>query len=92
VRLLTWAIRVAVFLLLVAFAAKNVEPVPLRFFFNLEVQSPLVLALLGAFALGALFGVLSLVGTVVRLRREASRLRQAEPVPPVIPPAFPPPV
>ena len=30
-RLLTWAIRVAVFLLLIAFAAKNVEPVPLRF-------------------------------------------------------------
>jgi uncharacterized integral membrane protein len=89
VRLLTWAIRVAVFLLLLAFAAKNVETVPLRFFFNLEVQSPLVLALLGAFALGALFGVLSLVGTVVRLRREVSRLKRPAEEPPAA--AFPPP-
>jgi uncharacterized integral membrane protein len=91
VRLLTWAIRVAVFLLLVAFAAKNVERVPLRFFFNLEVHSPLVLVLLGAFALGALFGVLALLGTVVRLRREVASLRKGEPSIPV-PPAFPPPV
>ncbi|HEX7220194.1 MAG TPA: LapA family protein [Burkholderiales bacterium] len=88
-RLLTWAIRVAVFLLLIAFAAKNVEPVPLRFFFNLEVQSPLVLALLGAFALGALFGVLALVGTVVRLRREISRLKRPVEEPSAA--AFPPP-
>ena len=43
--------------LLVAFAAKNVEPVTLRFYFDLELKAPLVLALLGAFALGALFGV-----------------------------------
>ena len=88
-RLLTWVIRVAVFLLLLAFAAKNVEPVPLRFFFNLEVQSPLVLALLGAFALGALFGVLSLVGTVVRLRREIARLKRPVEEPSAA--AFPPP-
>jgi uncharacterized integral membrane protein len=90
VRLLTWLIRVAVFLLLVAFAAKNVEPVPLRFFFNLEVQSPLVLALLGAFALGALFGVLALLSRVVRQKREISALKRqasgAEPLPPAIPP------
>ena len=91
-RLLTWVIRVAVFLLLLAFAAKNVEPVPLRFFFNLEVQSPLVLALLGAFALGALFGVLSLVGTVVRLRREISSLKRGSAPEVPVPPAFPPPV
>ena len=91
-RLLTWVVRVAVFLLLVAFAAKNVETVPLRFFFNLEVQSPLVLALLGAFALGALFGVLSLVGTVVRLRREISSLKKSNAPEISVPPAFPPPV
>jgi uncharacterized integral membrane protein len=85
-------IRGAVFLLLLAFAAKNVESVPLRFFFNLEVQSPLVLALLGAFALGALFGVLSLLGTVVRLRREISSLRKGAAPDMPVPPTFPPPV
>ena len=82
-RALTWAIRLAVFVVLVAFAAKNVDPVKLRFYFDLEVQAPLVLILLGAFALGALFGVAALVGTVLRQRREISILkRPAEPAPP----------
>ena len=82
-RVLTWAIRLAVFVVLVAFAAKNVDPVRLRFYFDLEVQAPLVLILLGAFALGALFGVAALVGTVLRQRREISLLkRPAQPTPP----------
>jgi uncharacterized integral membrane protein len=77
VRILTWAIRLVVFVLLVAIAAKNVEPVVLRFFFNLSVQAPLVLWLLGAFALGALFGVVALLGSVLRQRREISLLKRA---------------
>ena len=82
-RALTWAIRLAVFFVLVAFAAKNVDPVKLRFYFDFEVQAPLVLILLGAFALGALFGVAALIGTVLRQRREISILkRPAEPAPP----------
>ena len=82
-RALTWAIRLAVFFVLVAFAAKNVDPVKLRFYFDLEVQAPLVLILLGAFALGALFGVAALIGTVLRQRREISILRRPdEPAPP----------
>ena len=82
-RVLTWAIRLAVFVVLLAFAAKNVDPVKLRFYFDLEVQAPLVLILLGAFALGALFGVAALIGTVLRQRREISILkRPAEPAPP----------
>jgi lipopolysaccharide assembly protein A len=86
-RIVTWTIRLAVFVLLVAFAAKNVEPVALRFYFNVELKAPLVLALLGAFALGALFGVLALLGTVVRQRREISLLRKpAEPAPPPVTP------
>ena len=84
-RALTWAIRLAVFVVLVAFAAKNVDPVKLRFYFDLEVQAPLVLILLGAFALGALFGVAALIGTVLRQRREISILkRPAEPAPPPV--------
>jgi putative membrane protein len=85
VRILTWAIRLAVFLLLVAFAAKNVEPVTLRFYFGLAPQAPLVLWLLAFFALGALFGVLSLLTTVLRQRCEISTLRKpAEPAPPPV--------
>ena len=88
-RLVTWAIRLIVFVLLIAFAAKNVEPVTLRFFFDLALQAPLVLALLAFFALGVLFGMLALVGTVLRQRREISFLKKpVEPSPaaPLIPP------
>ena len=91
-RIVTWTIRVLVFLLLVAFAAKNVEPVTLRFYFDLALQAPLVLALFGFFALGALFGVLALLTSVLRLRREISLLKRPPAAPPPAPPAFPPPV
>jgi len=80
-----------VFLLLVAFAAKNVEPVTLRFFFDLALQTPLVLALFAFFALGALFGMLALVGTVLRLRREISLLKKSM-LPPPAAPLIPPPI
>jgi lipopolysaccharide assembly protein A len=92
-RVVTWTIRVLVFLLLIAFAAKNVEPVTLRFYFDLSLHTPLVLALFGFFALGALFGVLALLTTVLRLRREIAALKRPPRVePPPAPPPFPPPV
>jgi putative membrane protein len=86
VRIVTWAIRLVVFVLLIAFAAKNVEPVTLRFYFDLALQAPLVVLLFAFFALGALFGVLALVGTLLRQRREISLLKKRippeEPAPP----------
>ena len=91
-RIVTWTIRLLVFVLLVAFAAKNADPVTLRFFFDLALQTPLVLALFAFFALGALFGMLALVGTVLRQRREISFLRRksaaVEPAPPAMPPSY----
>ena len=75
-RLLTWAVRLTLFLLLLAFAAKNVEPVTLRFYFDLALQTPLVLALFAFFAAGALVGVLALLGPLLRGRRRISRLRK----------------
>jgi lipopolysaccharide assembly protein A len=90
-RIVNWTIRLVVFVLLVAFGAKNVEPVTLRFYFDVAVQTPLILALFGAFALGALFGVLALLGTVLRQRRAISGLkRSATAVEPVPPPVIPP--
>ena len=65
-RIVTWAIRIVLFLLLAAFAAKNVEPVALRFYFDLSLQAPLIVLLLAFFAAGALFGVLALLGTLLR--------------------------
>ena len=75
-RYLTWAIRIAAFLLLVAFAAKNVEPVALRFYFDLVLETPLVLALFGFFAAGVLFGMLALLGPLLRQRRRISKLKK----------------
>jgi putative membrane protein len=87
VRALTWAVRLVVFVLLVAFAAKNVEPVTLRFYFDLALQAPLVLVLFAFFLLGALFGVAALLGTVLRQRREISLLKNPpQPAPPMPPP------
>ena len=89
-RIVTWTIRLVVFVLLVAFGAKNVEPVTLRFFFDLELRTPLILALFCAFGVGVFFGVLSLLGRLLRQRREISVLRKrvppVEPAPPAAPP------
>src|SRR5437764_682425 len=54
-RIVSWAIRLTLFLLLVALAAKNVEPVTLRFYFDKTAQAPLIVVLFAAFALGSLF-------------------------------------
>jgi uncharacterized integral membrane protein len=88
-RIVTWAIRLVVFLLLAAFAAKNVEPVALRFYFDLAWTAPLIVVLLGFFAAGALFGVLALLGTVLRQRREISLLKREAGTAPFVPPPPP---
>ena len=71
-----------VFVLLVAFAAKNADNVTLRFYFDLALQAPLVLVLFGFFAAGALFGMLALIGTLLRQRREIARLKKQQDSPP----------
>ena len=78
-RIVAWAIRLVVLVLLIAFAAKNVEPVTLRFYFDLAFQAPLVVLLFAFFAAGALFGVLALVLPLLRQRREISFLRKRVP-------------
>ena len=78
-RVLTWAVRLIVFVLLVAFAAKNADPVTLRFYFDLAWQMPLVVLAFIFFAAGALFGVLALVAPLLRQRREISLLRKRVP-------------
>ena len=89
-RIVTWTIRLLVFALLVAFGAKNADPVTLRFYFDLSIQTPLILALFGAFAAGAFFGVVALLGRVLRQRREIAFLKRktapSEPAPPIIMP------
>ena len=75
-RIVTWTVRLAAFLVLLAFAAKNTDPVTLRFYFDLAWQLPLVALLLGFFAAGVLFGLAAILGMVFRQRREIGRLKR----------------
>jgi lipopolysaccharide assembly protein A len=76
-RVLTWAVRLALFVVLLAFAAKNTDPVTLRFYFDLAWQAPLVALLLAFFAAGVLLGLMAMLGTWLAQRREISRLQRA---------------
>ena len=75
-RYVTWAIRLVVFLFLLAFAVKNTEPVTLRFYFELAWQAPLIVLLLAFFAAGAVFGLAAALATLFAQRRENLELRR----------------
>ena len=75
-RVLTWAIRLAIFLFLLAFAARNTDPVTLRFYFDLAWQVPLVALLLAFFVAGAVLGIAASLGVLIRQRREFCRLQR----------------
>jgi lipopolysaccharide assembly protein A len=61
-----WAILFIVFF---GFALKNTQEAALRFFFDYEVHAPLVLLLLAFFVAGAVLGVLAMMPTMFRHRR-----------------------
>ena len=90
-RILTWIIRLFLFVMLLAFAARNTDPVTLRFYFDLAWRAPLIALLLVFFAVGAALGVAAVLGVVLRQRRQIQQLRLARPAdnPPV--PRDPPP-
>ena len=75
-RVLTWVIRLAIFLFLLAFAARNTDPVTLRFYFDLAWQMPLVALLLAFFTAGALLGLVAALSVLIRQRREIGRLER----------------
>jgi lipopolysaccharide assembly protein A len=73
---LTWAIRLIIFLFLLVFALRNTQPATLNFILDRSWDAPLVIVLLAFFAGGALLGALSLVGVIFRQRREIARLKR----------------
>jgi len=75
-RIVTWVLWLVVFLFLLAFAARNLDPVTVRFYLDHDWQAPLVVVLLGFFATGVVLGMLAMVGTLLRQRREISRLKR----------------
>ncbi|MFZ5575665.1 MAG: lipopolysaccharide assembly protein LapA domain-containing protein [Pseudomonadota bacterium] len=79
-RYLGLAIKLLVFLLVLGFALKNGHSVVFYSYLGYIWQAPLIVMLGLAFVLGAATGLLALLPTLIRLRREAGRGgRTAEP-------------
>jgi uncharacterized integral membrane protein len=89
-RILAWAGRVLLFALFFLVAAKNTDPVTLRFLFDSAWQAPLALVVLVALGLGAALGILACLPALARQRRELTGLRRElavaeRPPPPAVP-------
>ena len=72
-RYLGLAIKLLVFLLVLGFALKNGHSVVFYSYLGYIWQAPLIVMLGLAFVLGAATGLLALLPTLIRLRREAGR-------------------
>jgi uncharacterized integral membrane protein len=74
-RLFAWALRAFIFFTLFAFALNNQQKVTVRWFFGAESTAPMVLVVLGAFALGCIVGIVAMLPGWWRERRAALRGR-----------------
>ena len=84
-RLLVWIVRALLFFALFAFALNNQQDAVIHWFFGTQWQAPMVIVVLGAFALGCALGVVAMVPAWWRQRREAQRPMVAEPDLPPMP-------
>jgi putative membrane protein len=76
-RLLVWLFRALIFFTLFAFALNNQQQANVRWFFGVEWHAPMVIVVLVVFAAGCALGVLAMVPSWWRHRREARRLSPA---------------
>lgn len=97
-RVIAWFFRVVLFIAALGFALSNTGITELRFFaIDAVWRAPLVIFLLIFFAAGTALGLIGVVPTLFRQRREISRLRREltsgprnQAVPPVpVPPDVP---
>ncbi len=73
IKLLSRIAAVILFILFFGFALENTQEVVLHFFLDYEIRGPLVLILLGFFAVGAVLAVLAMTPIVFRHRRDLSK-------------------
>ncbi|MBX3645099.1 MAG: LapA family protein [Rubrivivax sp.] len=76
-RILVWLFRALIFFTLFAFALNNQQSASVRWFFGVEWHAPMVIVVLVVFAAGCALGVLAMVPSWWRHRREALRLTPA---------------
>lgn len=81
-RVLVWIFRALIFFTLFAFALNNQQIANVRWFFGVEWHAPMVIVVLVVFAAGCALGVLAMVPSWWRHRREALRL---SPTPAAVP-------
>lgn len=91
-RYLSWAVKGALFLLILSFAVVNTDPVTVRYYLGHQWQAPLVLVLLVALCLGAALGLLVGLVQTLRLRRRIAALERElqalrQPLSPPLPPS-----
>jgi lipopolysaccharide assembly protein A len=78
-KLLIRLLSIALFIVFFDFALKNTDEVVLSLFWNSKASAPLILLLLGFLLLGLMIGVLAMMSTLLRYRRELLALkREAE--------------
>jgi uncharacterized integral membrane protein len=70
--LFKWTLKAAIFFTLFAFALNNQSDVTVRFFFGQKWTAPMVLVVLGAFAIGVLIGVLGMAPRWWRQHRKVA--------------------
>jgi len=75
-RYFNWLLRISLFIVLLGFAVKNDQSVTLRFFFGYQWESSLVIVLFLFFSGGVIVGLLGMLASVFKLRREISRLKK----------------
>jgi lipopolysaccharide assembly protein A len=72
-RIVVWLVRAALFFTLFAFALNNQHDASIRWFFGYEWRTSMVFVVLGAFAIGCVFGVFAMLPSWWRHRRVARR-------------------
>ena len=74
-RYFTLILKFALFVLVLALAVKNTDPVTVRYYFGGEWQAPLVFVLLVAFCAGIAAGLVAGLAQMFRQRREIAALK-----------------
>lgn len=64
------------FILLLGFVMKNVEPVELHYYLGYTWRAPLSVMILATFALGTLVGVMTCISPMIRQRRKLDALQR----------------
>lgn len=76
-RIVSWIFYIALFVLALAFALSNTEPVDVRFFAGQATwRAPLVVVLLSFLAGGVVLGLIACIPSFFRQRREIAGLRK----------------